>query len=191
VAFVTAEFAPSSLPPLTSSRSGAAYDVAAGGLASLAGSLAYGGLVSATWLPRGSGLGAYLSFQGESQHTVDIGTHQAEWRRWLGSIEADARWSVGRSAFDTHGGFAFGWLTATGRGFSSNLPATAFFPGFSLGMRWSWWPASSFGVWLGLSALYVARTQALVAQDAGEREVPSFQGFLSLGVAVGKASAGL
>jgi len=154
-------------------------------------SLAAGGSLMAHWVPRGKGLGLRLFFELERDRTVDVGAHQATWRRYLGSVEADGRWVLGRAhAVDVHGGFGFGWLAATGVGFSTNHPASGFFPGTVAGLRWSLWAAPPLALWLDLTGLYVLRGQSLVSHSASAQDVPSFQGFAGLGLAVGKARAG-
>jgi hypothetical protein len=165
------------------------YDLAAGGAVSWADSLALGGALAATWIPRGDGLGARVFGEVETSRTVDLGQRQARWQRWHGSLEIDWRTSRVPSVFDVHAGLALGWLSASGVNFDSNQSAGALSQGMTIGARWAWWLGRDVAVFADIAAVYWLRTQTIYSSPDGiQQDIPHFQGLASLGLAVGKSS---
>jgi hypothetical protein len=165
----------------------ASYDVALGPSLSFASSSAAGGMLAGTWVPRGTGLGLRLFAAGETTRTVDLGSGQARWRRWIGSVETDWRFVRGRAAVDVHAGLALGWLSAAGIDFPQNQSQLSFSPGATVGVRWSWWTTRHLAVWLDLMGLYWSRSQTIHGDPVVvQREVPHFQGLASVGLALGQ-----
>lgn len=178
---------PSASPSPPSARPQGGYDLAAGGVVSVADALAVGAALAATWIPRAAGLGARLFAEGETARTAELAQRQARWQRWTGSVELDWRVIMARSALDFHGGLALGWLSASGVSFDVNQSARALSPGVAVGARWALWSSYGIAGFVDVSAFYWLRTQTLSsASDGAEWNIPRFQGLASLGLAVGK-----
>jgi hypothetical protein len=172
--------------PATVRRS--SYDLAAGGGVSISESTVAGVALAFAWAPHGTGFALRFGGMGESQHDVSLGQGQAQWRRWIGSTEVGWRIGLGASVVDLHGGLLFGFLTASGNGFSPNSQASSFSPGLTVGARWAVWPGRVVGLWLGVAGLGFQRSQALVVSppSQSQQEVPHFQGLVTLGLAAGR-----
>lgn len=179
-------------PTATVSRSPASYDLAMGPSLSWASTLAAGATLSGTWIARGAGLGIHVFATGETTRTVDLSPGQANWRRWMGGLEADWRLLRGRAALDMHAGLGLSWLSAEGANFLQNKPSqTSFSPGAVLGVRSSWGLTRHFAVSLDLVGLYWTRSQSVSALPLGEqRELPHFQGLASVGLALRQSAPG-
>jgi hypothetical protein len=181
---------PPILPPILPSS--ASYEVAIGPSLSLAGSVAAGGMLIGTWIPRGVGWGLHILAAGESARTIDLGQGQAHWRRWMGSLEPDWRVVRGRTALDFHAGLALGWLSATGVNFpGTNRSQTSVSPGVTLGVRSSWRLTRHLAIGLDLAGLYWTRAQT-VSSDAvaSQQEIPHFQVLASVGLALRQSTPG-
>jgi hypothetical protein len=164
------------------------FDLAAGPTLSLADSLAVGGSIAATWVARGTGLGANLSAAGETARTLNLAGAQANWRRWAIATDADWRLASGRATLDIHGGLALGLLSANGARFDRNRSTLSFAPGARAGARLSWWLTRNIAVCLDVAGIYWLRQQIVYAQPVpAQQDVPRFQGVAMLGVAVGRA----
>jgi hypothetical protein len=167
-----------------------AYDVALGASLSLAGSLAVGSTLAMLWVPRGSGPGLRLFAAGETTRTLDLGSGQARWRRWVGSVDLDWRFAHGPLVLDVHGGLGLGWLAVSGVGFSENRSSSLFSLAASVGARLSWWVTRRFATWLELGGLYWTRSQMVYGEPAvREQEIPRLQGLVSIGLALGRVEA--
>jgi hypothetical protein len=183
---VVAQQSPSSFPPPRSSR----FDLVAAAGASLADSLTFAGIVAATWVPRGAGLGVRLWGAGESDHTLSLGSHDAEWRRWLVGAALDWRRPAPSATLDLHGGMALALVEANGVGFNQNQPASSVAPALSLGVRVSIPASARWAVTADLTGCASLRRQFLRGSPGIDQEVPRVQGFLTLGLAAREAATG-
>src|SRR5439155_26366563 len=109
-----AEHAPPEWPAPAPVLSGAAYDVAAGVTYGQADTLAAGASLGAAWFPRGVGRGLWILGAGDMPRTIAVGTHEARWRRWTGSLELAQRWAHDALVVDAHGGLTLGRLSTEG-----------------------------------------------------------------------------
>lgn len=164
------------------------FDVAAGAGVSLADSVALGGGAALTWFPRGEGLGTRLSALGETSHTLDVGVRQAHWKRWLVGLELDWRLPRVTTTLDFHGGMALAILEAGGVNFDQNDSDTSLSAAALAGIRWSLWISEHWAAYADVTAGYCQRDQALLG--ATSRQLPHFQGLVSVGMAVGESPGG-
>lgn len=181
---------PSVVLPMAERPTPKAYDVALGASLSHARSYAVGGLLTLTWMPWATGLGIRILGAVETERTLDLGANQARWRRWMGAAELNGR--LASLPLDIHGGVTVGWLKARGVDFTlDNRSVDAFSPAATMGVRWVWWAARHFALWLDLSGLYWVRKQTLTSESPdGEQQLPQWQGVASAGLAVGQAAPG-
>jgi hypothetical protein len=175
--------APSPSTPASPTRAG--FDLGIGAGLSVAGSAQPVGSASATWIPRGSGLGFRLSGVLDGERSVELGQRQADWRRWVGGAEADWRLGRGKASLDVHGGLAMGLLSIHGVSFAVNESRTSWSAGVTLGTRLAWWTTDHFAAWLDLQGMLWLRTQKVYSASA-EQDLPSLQVLVQLGVAVGR-----
>jgi len=169
-------------PDVGLARTGS-LDVAASGGASVADSATFAVTLGASWFPVGTGLGLRAIAAGETRHAVTIAAHQAQWRRWVGATLLDFRLARGIATFDVHGGIALASLQATGEDYSPNQSASSLAVAPVLGGRVSIWPSRHFGLSLEVAGFYWQRSQLLESSAGSSREVPHFQGLLTLGLA--------
>ena len=189
VAIAVAEIA-TARPSPSGPSTGAHYELAAGAALSWSGSPAAAAILAAGWVPGGAGPGLHLSATVESTRTIHLAPGQAAWRRWTGSAELDWRLPRGAWTLDLHGGLALGWLAASGVGFSKKYSDTSFSTGGAAGARFSRWATRRVSVWLELAATYWLRKQLVYGQpNAVPREIPHYQGLVSVGVAFGRSSS--
>jgi hypothetical protein len=162
---------------------GSRFDLVAGVGVSLADSPTFAGIVAGGWFPRGAGLGLRLWGAGESRHTLSLGAHDAEWRRWLVGAALDWRRSGPRATLDLHGGPALAILQASGVGYDLNQPASSAALAVALGVRVSVWASARWAVTADLTGCSSLRSQFLRGSPGVDQEVPKLQGFLTLGLA--------
>lgn len=167
----------------------AAYDIALGVSLEQADKLAVGGAIGASWFPRGLGPGLDLLFAGETTRTLDLGEHQARWRRWTSSLQLAWRWGRPGLVVDAHGGLTLGWLTTKGVDFTENESNSSVSLAGTLGIRSSWWFSRHAAVWLDLRGLYFTRRESVFSPGptGGKAQVPRWGGIASIGVALGRA----
>ena len=169
----------------------ASYDVAAGATFGQADTLAAGASIGATWFPRGVGLGVWVLGAGDLARTIEVGTHEARWRRSTASLELAVRGARGALVIDGHGGPTLGWLTTEGVNYAQNQSDSAVSLGGTAGIRMAWWTSRHAALWGDLRASYFPRPDSIYGSAAGatvdEVTAPRWAAIASLGVALGRS----
>ena len=183
--------APAASPPTSvpgSRPAPASYDVALGVSLEQADKIAVGGTIAGSWFPHGRGLGLSLTATGETTRTLDLGAHQARWRRWTGDLEL--AWRLGRKRLvaDVHGGLRLGWLATEGIDFSENHSNSGLSLAGTAGVRAVWWRWPRIALWADLRSFYFTRTESVFSTSGGEARIPPWGAIASMGAAWGQGS---
>ena len=143
-----------------------------------------------TWFPRGAGPGLSLVGAGDLARTIAVGTHEARWQRWTASLELAWRWAArDRLVIDPHGGVTVGWLSTEGVDYAQNASASAASIGATAGIRTAWWTWRRAALWIDVRGTYFPRRDSIYGTGGAtvdETTAPSWGGFASVGVAVGR-----
>ena len=188
---VRVERAPPVERPAAPPPPAASYDVAAGITFGQADTVAAGASIGGDWFPRGAGPGLSLVGAGDLARTIAVGTHEARWQRWTASLELAWRWAArDRLVIDPHGGVTVGWLSTEGVDYAQNASASAVSLGATAGIRTAWWIWRRAALWIDVRGTYFPRRDSIYGTGAAtvdETTAPSWGGFASVGVAVGRA----
>jgi hypothetical protein len=179
------------LPSAPPSPSPAAYDLAAGVMLGEADTLAAGASIGGSWFPRGVGVGLWVLGGGDLARTIDVGTHEARWRRWTVSIELARRWAREAFVIDAHAGPTLGWIATEGVDYDQNRSDTVVSVGGVAGIRMAWWVSRRAAFWTDLRGFYFPRRDTFYGSSGGaavdDAAVPSGGAIVGLGVALGRA----
>lgn len=164
----------------------ASYDVALGVSLEQADKIALGGTLGGSWFPHGKALGLAFATTGETTRTLDLGAHQARWRRWTGSLELAWRWGRKRLVADLHGGLRLGWLVTEGTDFSENHSNSSLSLAGTAGIRAAWWRWPRLALWADLRGFCFTRAESVFSPSGGEARIPRWGAVASIGAAWGK-----
>jgi hypothetical protein len=151
------------------------YALAAGLGTSVADTAALSGVLAASWYPGGGRLGMRGLALAETDHTLDLGLHQARWHRWVGGLALEWRLDGSMTSLDAHAGVAVALLQASGADFPENHSAASLAMAPVLGSRGSLWLTSYLGLYLEVDGFYWGRSQILQSSSGLERELSHFQ----------------